>query len=195
MCSSDLEYQPPHVGLAATFPVRVTEASSDEVAIRAMRDRARAKSSTGSDYVRTILCRFLCAVAVERTQVAGAFEYRLRVIRQAGHVPVALEYIAQHGVQVAGWNVAGSDLPMLFQTALKSSGTASDYCSRPDKPWDGPDYFSRHSSHVVDLQDIVGGRPSLHEAAVALGIPGKLGTSGGDVADLWLAGEHEAIAA
>ena len=75
--------------------------------------------------------------------------------------------------------------------------SAPGFAHRPDKPWDGYDYFSKNSEGHVDLKDVIGGwgkaTPKLHEFAAACGIPGKIDTSGDNVIDLWLAGDVRAI--
>ena len=38
-----------------------------------------------------------------------------------------------------------------------------------------------------------GRKASLHEMAACMRVPGKLGTSGGDVYDLWVSGDHDQI--
>jgi len=76
--------------------------------------------------------------------------------------------------------------------------SAAEFCRRPDKPWEGVDYFARGDAHV-DIKDIVGGwgkaTPSLHELAVLSGIPGKLDVDGNAVANLWLDGHLDRIVA
>ena len=77
--------------------------------------------------------------------------------------------------------------------------TAAGFCKRPDKPWEGYDYFSRASEWNVDLMSAIGewgkARPSLKEMAVLSGIPGKMGGFDGDsVAEAWLDGGIRRIA-
>ncbi len=71
------------------------------------------------------------------------------------------------------------------------------FCERPEKPWEGIDYFARCSEYNVDLKEILGGfgkaTPSLHEIATQSGIPGKMDVDGNQVARLWLEGELKKI--
>ncbi|MBT6144474.1 MAG: hypothetical protein HOH74_03530, partial [Gemmatimonadetes bacterium] len=59
--------------------------------------------------------------------------------------------------------------------------------------------FAPNGDWHVDLQEVLAGRsrgrPSLHELAVASGIPGKLDVAGTDVQDLWAAGRIDRIVA
>jgi predicted PolB exonuclease-like 3'-5' exonuclease len=88
-------------------------------------------------------------------------------------------------------------LKILIQRAVVKGLAAEGFCRRPDKPWDGIDYFARDSDANIDLMRILGGwgksTPSLHEIASLSGIPGKLKFNGSDVASLWLQGEHQRI--
>jgi predicted PolB exonuclease-like 3'-5' exonuclease len=96
-----------------------------------------------------------------------------------------------------GFNSLQSDLKILIQRGLILGIAAPGFCERPDKPWEGIDYFARGSDWNIDLKEIVGGwglvSPSLHEVAVQSGIPGKMGVDGNDVAPLWLEGKLERI--
>jgi predicted PolB exonuclease-like 3'-5' exonuclease len=74
---------------------------------------------------------------------------------------------------------------------------AAGFSHRPEKPWEGFDYFSKNSEGHIDLKEIVGGwgkaTPKLHEFAAACGIPGKIDTTGDNVIELWLAGDIRRI--
>lgn len=109
-----------------------------------------------------------------------------------------LQAIGKHKPQLVGYNSRSADLKILFQRALVNGVTAKDFCKRPDKPWEGIDYFAKDNDCHVDLMDILGGystrgTPSLNEIAVTSGIPGKIGTSGDDVAGMWLEGKWREI--
>ncbi len=75
-----------------------------------------------------------------------------------------------------------------------------EFCKRPNKPWEGEDYFnSRNSEASVDLKEVVAGwgkaTPSLNEIATLSGIPGKMDVDGEQVASLWLDGHLDKIIA
>lgn len=99
--------------------------------------------------------------------------------------------------QLVGFNSRESDLPILIQRGMALGVSAPGFCRRPERPWDGFDYFSKNSEGHIDLKDVVGGwgkaTPSLHEFAAACGIPGKIDTRGDNVIDLWLAGDVRRI--
>lgn len=110
-----------------------------------------------------------------------------------------LESVGRRLPQLVGFNSTGSDLPIIIQRGIIKGVTAPGFCKRPDKPWEGYDYFSRASEWNVDLMSAIGdwgkARPSLKEMAVLSGIPGKMdGFDGDSVAEAWLDGDIRRIA-
>jgi predicted PolB exonuclease-like 3'-5' exonuclease len=101
--------------------------------------------------------------------------------------------------QLVGFNITEADLPILLQRAAVCGVTASNFCVRPEKPWEGRDYFTRYTDWLLDLRQLYGGRgrstPSLHELACAARIPGKIDVSGEQMVDLWLKGDISRIVA
>jgi predicted PolB exonuclease-like 3'-5' exonuclease len=101
--------------------------------------------------------------------------------------------------QLVGFNSLSADLPALVQRALVHKVSSPKFCKRPNKPWEGIDYFGKHSDYNIDLKEYAGcfsygkSTPSLNEMAAACGIPAKGSVSGGDVLELWLAGKHAEI--
>jgi predicted PolB exonuclease-like 3'-5' exonuclease len=93
--------------------------------------------------------------------------------------------------QLVGFNSADSDLQVLIQRGMINEITAPAFCRRPNKPWEGPDYFdSRNSEAHLDLiKRFYGGSgmtPRLDEFAKLCGFPGKIDVKGDQVTDLWL---------
>ena len=100
--------------------------------------------------------------------------------------------------QLVGFNSKGSDLPILVQRGIIQGIQASGFCERPDKPWEGVDYFAKYSDWHVDLLESVGewgkARTSLNELARPSGIPSKVGgIDGASTAESWLAGDVQGI--
>ena len=116
---------------------------------------------------------------------------------EASVVGTFLEALGKTRPQLVGFNSLQSDLKILIQRGLVLGLSAPAFCERPEKPWEGIDYFARGSDWNIDLKEIVGGwglaSPSLHEIAVQSGIPGKMGVDGNDVAPLWLEGKLDRI--
>ena len=118
-----------------------------------------------------------------------------------------LEGVAGQGYQLWGYNSSGSDLPILIQRALALGIQCPQFARRPDKPWQGNDYFdSRNSQAHVDLMEIIrvrrwgASQPRLNELAAACGIPGKIEIKqerieGENVAQFYLDGRIDLIVA
>lgn len=159
-------------------------------------------------YLKTVLCRIVSIAAVIRSRDGkGRVSLRLHAIPSAADGAMPEEHIidrflsavGQRKPQLVGFNSSNADLPILIQRALVHGLHQPAFCSRPDKPWEGTDYFARFSDWHVDIKEAVGGwgkaTPSLHEIASSCGIPGKLDTDGGDVVDLWRKGDVRSIVA
>ncbi len=109
-----------------------------------------------------------------------------------------LDSLGKHCPQLVGYNSAESDLQVLIQRALVNEISAPEFCRRPDKPWEGIDYFKRWDNEDhLDLMKLFSGRwdmvPRLDELAKMCGFPGKIDVSGEQVTDLWLAGDVKRI--
>lgn len=100
--------------------------------------------------------------------------------------------------QLVGFNSSESDLQVLIQRGIVNEITAPEFNKRPDKPWEGPDYFdSRNSEAHLDLLTRFSNRhgmsPRLDELAKLCGFPGKIDVKGDQVTDLWLARDFTKI--
>jgi predicted PolB exonuclease-like 3'-5' exonuclease len=100
-------------------------------------------------------------------------------------------FLERHLPRLVGWNSGGFDLPVLAHRAwVLGLRTPALYREQ---------YWRRRDERLhVDLMDLLSGygaapRTSLHEAATALGLPGKGDVRGSDVAALWRASETERI--
>jgi hypothetical protein len=96
---------------------------------------------------------------------------------------------------LVSWNGGGFDLPVLHYRALHAGVQAARYWETGDSDpafrWNN--YLNRFHWRHVDLMDVLSGgqvraRASLTDMAHLLGLPGKLGFSGAEVWDAWLAG-------
>lgn len=158
-------------------------------------------------FLKTVMCRVVSIAAVQRRVVNGETKLNLLYLPrdpddakqcdEAAMVGTFLQAVGKHRPQMVGFNSQSSDLKILLQRGVVLGLEAPDFCHRPDKPWEGPDYFARGSEWNVDLMDILGawGKASLslHEIATLSGIPGKFQTEGQQVAHLWLAGQWRPI--
>ena len=92
--------------------------------------------------------------------------------------------------QLVGYNSADSDIQVLIQRGMINEISAPAFCSRPDKPWEGSDYFRRWDNEdhldLLRLFAVRGMTPRLDELAKLCGFPGKIDVKGDQVTDLWL---------
>jgi predicted PolB exonuclease-like 3'-5' exonuclease len=101
---------------------------------------------------------------------------------------------------LVSWNGGGFDLPVLHYRSLKAGVQAPRYwdVGDEDHSFRYNNYLSRFHWRHLDLMDLLSGfqpraRASLNDVAVLLGYPGKLGLSGDQVWDAYLAGELLAV--
>ena len=103
--------------------------------------------------------------------------------------------IERFSPDLVSWNGSGFDLPVLTLRALAAGVQAPRYWETGDSDtaFRYNNYLSRFHWRHTDLMDVLSGfqgrgRVSLQNAAYLLGLPGKLGFSGDQVWDAWLAG-------
>jgi len=182
------------------------EMSDPEVVVEMWR-HGGATEEDPTPFLKTILCRVVSIAAIQRKVRQDQVELSLLWLprdvadpaqqAEAHVIGTFLQAVGKHRPQLVGYNSHSADLKILVQRALVNGLSAPDFCQRPDKPWEGPDYFARGSEHNLDLIETLGswgkGSPSLHEVASLSGIPGKFDAEGEDVAKMWLTGRWRAI--
>jgi 3'-5' exonuclease len=196
--------------LAGRMLYKLPAETPDRDVMTVMWQKGGATEEDPTPYLKTVLCRIVSIAAVERHQTGGEVKLHLlslpRDIQDADQIAerhvvgTFLSKVGQYKPQLVGYNSAGADLKAMIQRSVVQGLTMPDFCRRPNKPWEGDDYFdSRNSEASVDLKDVVGGwgkaTPSLNEMATLSGIPGKLDVDGEQVAGLWLDGNLDKIVA
>lgn len=152
-------------------------------------------------FLKLVMSKVVSIAAVFRTVEKGEITLELLSAGVQGDVTEGLmvrrflERVAGDGRQLWGFNSRSADVPVLVQRAIVLGVAIPKFSDLRNR---NQDYFYRYGDSHMDLLDVVQGfsgaaRPSLNELAVACGIPGKLGTSGGDVAQLYLAGKVQEI--
>jgi predicted PolB exonuclease-like 3'-5' exonuclease len=200
----DAEWVPdPASGRAAyALPVSMRD---DEV-VDEMWRRGGATESEPRPYLKTVLCRIV-SIAFVRRRVAddGTVTLSLHSLPTSSDDPGDerailqrfLSLIHEKQPQLVGYNSRSADAMILVQRGLAHAIVAPGFARRPDKPWNGMDYFTNHSEAHVDLRDIVSawgrGTPTLNEIARVCGIPGKLDVDGTSVVSLWNDGDWRSI--
>lgn len=183
-------------------------AASPEALMQAMWRKGGATEEDPTPFLKTVLCRVVSIAALERrVHDDGAVTLNLMSLphtldedastSEEEILSTFLNAIGEHKPQLVGFNSVDSDLLIMTQRAVILGIRAARFAQRPDKPWEGIDYFARGSDWNVDLKQTLGGWgkgvPSLHELAVQSGIPGKMDVDGNLVAKLWLSGRHREI--
>lgn len=111
-------------------------------------------------------------------------------VDEASIIERFLYIVGDRRPQLVGFNSAESDLQVLIQRGMINEVTAPAFCERPNKPWEGPDYFDARNSeaHLDLIKRFSGGAmtPRLDELAKLCGFPGKIDVRGDQVTDLWL---------
>lgn len=200
----DAEWVPdPRSGRAA---YNLPSALTDLEVIDEMWKQGGATPEDPTPYLKTVLCRVVSVACVTRKYVKpGDVRVNLFSLPEPKESPLAedvlierfLSGVGKNKPQLVGFNSVSADVMILVQRGVVNGLRIPEFCKRPDKPWEGNDYFVRNGEGHVDLRQVLGGSgrsvPSLHEIATACGIPGKLDVSGEGVVDLWLNGEYRRI--
>ncbi len=185
----------------------LSDALSDREVVEEMWQRNGATEDDPMPYLKTVLCRVVSIAALIRRITADG-EVKLLLHALPEHVDNAadcdeavilsrfLTGVGQRKPQLIGFNSHAADLKIFIQRSVVQGISLPAFCARPDKPWEGKDYFARGSEWHIDLKDIVSGwgkaMPSLHELATLSGIPGKMMDvdgkliDGKHVAEMWL---------
>ena len=202
----DIEWVPDPV--AGRLLYELPEETDAADTMKVMWEKGGATEEDPTPFLKTAVCRVVSVAALERRELPdGSVKLNLMALphdpgdpkesSEAGVVGTFLEALGSNRPQLVGFNSVRSDLKILIQRGLILGLSAPGFCERPDKPWEGIDYFARGSDWNIDLKEIIGSwglaSPSLHEIAVQSGIPGKMGVDGNDVAPLWLEGNLERI--
>ncbi len=182
--------------------------ASDEDVRETMWREGGATPEKPHPYLKTILCRIISLATVIRTVEGNTTKLKLFSLPQDASESLDestmiyrfLSGIGRDKPQLVGFNSRNSDFPILFQRALVHSLSIPSFCNRSSQNHQSKvDYFYRYGEDHLDLQELVSGwgkaTPSLHEIAQALGIPGKIDTTGSSVVDLWVDGNIAQIVA
>ena len=184
--------------------------------MREMWDRGGATPENPQPFLKTNLCRVVSIAAVmRRVSPPGSYtdpedKVKLHLLwlprnvddpaanAEASVLTAFLGAVGRYHPQLVGFNSKASDLRILLQRAFVNGLSLPEFCHRPEKPWEGVDYFAKDNDANIDLMDVLNlysnrTPPSLNELAVASGIPGKLGVSGEDIAGMWLGGRWREI--
>ncbi|MBF0286021.1 MAG: hypothetical protein HQL51_16350 [Magnetococcales bacterium] len=179
------------------------DSASDEEVMATMWAKNGATPENPEPFLKPALCRIVSIAAVTRQSRKEGGPPQLHLIslpkdpadpaqnderHVVGHF---LKALGERRPMLVGYNSIAADLRALVQRGIILGLSAPEFCKRPDKPWEGADYFAKMSDWNVDLKDAItpgwgGGSPSLNEMATLSGIPGKMEVDGQQVPRMWL---------
>ncbi|MBF0421715.1 MAG: hypothetical protein HQL73_01845 [Magnetococcales bacterium] len=181
------------------------EDKDDRAVMEEMWQRNGANEEDPTPYLKTVMCR-LVSIAVVQRQVQRDNRIMLRLLTlpkgegsnevdtsERHIIETFLGALGDRQPQLVGFNSLAADLRILVQRGIIHGLHLPGFARRPNKPWEGVDYFIKGGESHIDLKDHAApgwgpGTPSLHELAVQSGIPGKMETRGDEVPQLWLEG-------
>ncbi len=112
-------------------------------------------------------------------------------VDEAAIIDRFLYIVGERCPQLVGYNSSESDMQVLIQRGIINEVSAPAFCKRPNKPWEGNDYFDARNSDahfdiLTKFSQKFGMAPRLDELAKMCGYPGKIDVKGDQVTDLWL---------
>ena len=169
---------------------------SEEDIARAMFTR-RIQKTGGSDFLPPHMHRIVAISAVlRRGDSINVWSLGDKDSPEAELITRFYDGLERYTPTLVSWNGSGFDLPVLHYRSLLNGVTARRYWESGDDDRDFRynNYLNRYHWRHIDLMDVLAGFSPrafapLDEIAVMLGFPGKLGMSGADVWDVFLAGE------
>lgn len=185
----------------------ISDDVSDEDALKIIYERNGATAENSKPFLKPMLHKIIVSGMIFRS--VRLIEGKQKVELQLLTLPTLVDndvpnveseqYMIQRGLtfigrnqsQVVGWNIDNFDWPVLIQRGLRNGVEVPDVCKRPNKPWEGMDYFANFSEARLDLMKVLAGegnysaRLKLSDTAIALGLPGKEGMDGSKVYDAW----------
>lgn len=196
--------------LAGRLAYDLPDSLSDYEVMEEMWQRGGATEENPQPFLKMVLCRVVSISAVVRKSSpdggVSLFVNSLphdhtdtRACEEGMIIGRFLSRLGDAKPQLIGYNSSSSDLRILIQRGIVNGLSVPSFCSRPEKPWEGPDFFAKESDIHIDLMNMLSGwgrgAPSLHEIATLSGIPGKMGIDGQMVPKLWLEGRLDEIVA
>jgi len=204
--SFDLEWIPDPLSAEILHGVTGDGPQAVEAAMQRLWREGGATEEMPQPYLKTVLCRIVSVSGILRQRSKNEVHLKLvslpsdvtseEKVKERSILMALLKSIGTRKPQLVGYNSANADVPIIVQRAIVHGLFGEGMGKRPDKPWEGVDYFSQSSDYHVDMAPIVGRwgqTPKLHEIATLSGIPGKVDTDGGSVPNLWMQGRLQDI--
>lgn len=204
--SFDIEWIPDPLSAEILYGVSGEGAPGNEDAMKRLWAEAGATEEMPQPYLKTVLCRIVSISGVFREVSQGEVSIKLvtlpvdvkdsEKIKEKSILQTLLKAIGSRKPQLVGYNSHNADVPIIIQRSIVNGLFGEGMGERPDKPWEGVDYFAQSGDFNIDLAPILGRfaqTPKLNEIACLCGIPGKVDTDGGSVSGMWLQGDLQGI--
>lgn len=206
LLSFDIEWVPDPMAAEALFGIAHEPPCSIPNAFQRLWEHAGGNDENPRPFLKLILSRIVTIAGIFREEAIdanapGGKRISLKLVslptdprdpekcRERVLLESFLKAIGSRRPQLVGYNSGNSDVPILAQRAIANGLHGHGFGTRPEKPWEGADYFSIASDYHVDLAHALGGgrnTPRLDEAARVCGIPGKVDVSGDQVWEYYL---------
>jgi len=204
--SFDIEWVPDPLSAEILHGVSSEGPAAAEESMKRLWQEAGATEEQPQPYLKTVLCRIVSISGVFREVSRGEVSLKLVTlpadvndkvkVKEKSILQTLLKAVGSRKPQLVGYNSHNADVPIIVQRAIVNGLFGEGMGERPDKPWEGVDYFAQSGDYNIDLAPILGRyaqTPKLNEIACLCGIPGKVDTDGGNVSDLWLQGDLQSI--
>lgn len=173
---------------------------SDADVARVMFEKRREETG-GSDFLRHHFHRVIAiSTVLRRTDSLRVWSLGGPDSTEAELIGRFFEGIEKFTPTLISWNGGQFDLPVLHYRAMLHGIPAPRYwdTGNDDRDFRWNNYLSRYHERHTDLMDMLSGyqlraTAPLHEIAVMLGLPGKMGMSGADIWEHYRAGKIEDI--
>lgn len=171
----------------------------DDEVMRVMWREGGATETDPQPFLKTLLCRVVSIATVVRVENGDDVQLHLWALperpenRDVTEADILRRYLEKFGTAsplLVGYNSKSADMHILAQRAIVNGLSLPAFARQTTcKPWE---------MSAFDLMDVVGGRGkgyncSLNEIANLCGIPGKLDTTGDDVAGMFYGGKLREI--
>jgi len=161
----------------------------------------RREETGGSDFLRLHLHRIAAISAVLKTPTQfNVWSLGDTSTTEPEIIKRFFMGIEKYTPTLVSWNGSGFDLPVLHYRSLLHGISAPRYWETGDydQSFRWNNYISRYHHRHTDVMDILAGYQAranapLDEIAVILGLPGKMGMSGGKVWESYLNNDIEGI--
>ena len=204
--SFDIEWVPDPLSAEILHGVSGEGPAVAEESMKRLWKEAGATEEQPQPYLKTVLCRIVSISGIFREISRGEVSLKLvtlpldvkdeEKVKEKSILQTLLKAVGSRKPQLVGYNSHNADVPIIVQRSIGNGLFGEGMGERPDKPWEGVDYFSQSGDFNVDLAPILGRyaqTPKLNEIACLCGIPGKVDTDGGSVSGLWLRGDLQSI--